>query len=85
MGFMEDARKASGKMAARQFGAEAYANGRACMNGEDRSNIAWYYIKVGDEPKWTDMTSEQRDEASAAFREGVDAERSIVARDGWTR
>lgn len=78
MSIMDDARKAPGKMAARQFGAEAFANGRSCMNGEDRSNIAWYYIKEGDEPKWTDMTQEQRDEASAAFYEGMKAERKAV-------
>lgn len=78
MGISEDARKnTSGQMAARQFGAEAFANGRTCMNGEDRLSIAWYYIKEGDEPKWSDMTREQRDEASKAFYEGVAAERKL--------
>ena len=77
MGISEDARKAPGQMAARQFGAEAFANGRTCMNGDDRSSIAWYYIKEGDEPKWSDMTREQRDEASKAFYEGAAVERKL--------
>ena len=51
---------------ASSLGAEAKANGRRNMNGDDREDIA---LKAGYD-KWTDIPIGMRDEASTAFYTG---------------
>ena len=57
--------------AARYAGAEAQANGRSMINGDDRLDIALAY---GVEA-WRDMPAEDRDTAMRLFWYGVAAER----------
>jgi hypothetical protein len=59
------------KRAARQFGAEACANKRKYMNGEDRASIAYYHPAK----TWSMMSEQEQGEAMRLFSEGYEAER----------
>jgi hypothetical protein len=60
--------------AAREFGAEACANGRKYMNNDDRVSIAYYHSAK----TWNEMTEHDRDEAMRLFSEGYEAERATL-------
>jgi hypothetical protein len=56
---------------AREFGCEAFANGRKYMSINDREDIAHYY---GYRNTWDNIPEEHQKLLTSAFYEGVKAE-----------